>query len=208
MQDLFQFALITVTSVLFIVDPIAAVPSYLVVTQNETPAERKGTALRACVAMGLLLVVFAAAGRFIFQAFGITLPAFRVAGGLILWLVALDMVRAQRSTQEGKEELSEGQAKEDVAVTPLAIPILAGPGAISTVMVLAGEVRSVTHGVVVYGAIVVTALVSYVTLRLGERLVELMGQTGIKVMTRIMGLLLAAVATQFIITGIRDAFMK
>lgn len=208
MQEFLQFALITVTSVLFIVDPIAAVPSYLVVTQNETPAGRRHTALRACVAMGLMLIVFAAAGRFIFQAFGITLPAFRIAGGLILWLVALDMVRAQRSTQESSEELAEGQAKEDVAVTPLAIPILAGPGAISTVMVLAGEIRSISHGVVVYGAIVIAAVVSYVTLRLGERLVELMGQTGIRVMTRIMGLLLAAVATQFILTGIRDAFLK
>jgi MarC family membrane protein len=208
MQDILQFALITLTSVLFIVDPIAAVPSYLVVTQNETPAERKRTALRACVAMALLLIVFAAAGRFIFQAFGITLPAFRIAGGLILWLVALDMVRARRSTHEGKEELSEGQAKEDVAVTPLAIPMLAGPGAISTVMVLAGEIRSVMHGVVVYGAIAVTAAVSYVTLRLGERLIALMGQTGIRVMTRIMGLMLAAVATQFIITGIRDSFLR
>ena len=208
MRDLLQFGLITVTSILFIVDPIAAVPSYLVVTQNETAAERKRTALRACVAMGLLLVVFGGAGRFIFQAFGITLPAFRIAGGLILWLVALDMVRAKRTTQEGSEELQEGQAKEDVAVTPLAIPILAGPGAISTVMVLAGEIRSFGHGVVVYGAIVVTAIVSYVTLRLGEKLVEVMGQTGIKVMTRIMGLLLAAVATQFIITGLREAFLK
>jgi multiple antibiotic resistance protein len=208
MREFAQFALITLTSILFIVDPIAAVPSYLVVTQNETPLERKRTALRACVAMALMLIVFGAAGRFIFEAFGITLPAFRIAGGLILWLVALDMVRAQRSTQESNEELVEGQAKDDVAVTPLAIPILAGPGAISTVMVLAGEVRSVQHGLVVYGSVVVTAAVSYLTLRLGERLVTLIGQTGIKVMTRIMGLLLAAVATLFILTGIRDAFLK
>lgn len=206
MEGFWQFALITVTSVLFIVDPIAAVPSYLVITQDETPEERRRTALRACVAMALLLIVFGAAGRFIFEAFGITLPAFRVAGGLILWLVALDMVRAKRTTQESTEELSEGQAKDDVAVTPLAIPVLAGPGAISTVMVLAGEVRSVVHGVVVYGSIVVTALVSYATLRAGERMIELIGQTGIRVMTRIMGLLLAAVATQFILTGIRDSF--
>lgn len=208
MREFAQFALITLTSILFIVDPIAAVPSYLVVTQNESPAERKRTALRACVAMALLLIVFGAAGRFIFEAFGITLPAFRIAGGLILWLVALDMVRAKRTTQESNEEIAEGQAKEDVAVTPLAIPILAGPGAISTVMVLAGEVRSVTHGLVVYGAVIVTAAVSYLTLRLGERLVAVIGQTGIKVMTRIMGLLLAAVATQFILTGLRDSFMK
>jgi len=208
MRDFAQFALITFTSILFIVDPIAAVPSYLVITQNESAMERRRTAFRACVAMALLLVVFAAGGRFIFEAFGITLPAFRIAGGLILWLVALDMVRAKRSTNEGSEELAEGQTKEDVAVTPLAIPVLAGPGAISTAMVLAGEARSWAHGLVVYGSIVLTAVVSYLTLRAGERLIELMGQTGIRVMTRIMGLLLAAVATQFIITGIRDSFFK
>jgi len=206
MGELAQFALITFTSVLFIVDPIAAVPAYLVVTQNETPAERRRTALRACVAMAVLLIVFAAAGRFIFQAFGITLPAFRIAGGLILWLVAFDMLRAQRSTQEGQEELTEGQAKEDVALTPLAIPILAGPGAISTAMVLAGEARSVSHGAIVYGAILLTALVSYITLLVGQRLLTILGQTGIKVMTRIMGLLLAAVATQFILTGLQDSW--
>ncbi|HEY5219178.1 MAG TPA: MarC family protein, partial [Gemmatimonadaceae bacterium] len=123
MREYLQFLLVTLTSVLFIVDPIAVVPSYLVVTQNETPEERRHTALRACVAMALLLIVFGAGGRFIFEAFGITLPAFRIAGGLILWLVALDMVRAKRSTNEGSEELAEGQTKEDVAVTPLAIPM-------------------------------------------------------------------------------------
>ena len=205
MGDFPHFALITFTSVLFIVDPLAAVPSYLVITQDETREERRRTARRACVAMAIMLVVFAAAGGLIFQALGITLPAFRVAGGLILWLVALDMLRAQRSTQESREEIDEGVVKEDVALTPLAIPILAGPGAISTAMVLAGQAPTVAHSAIVYGAIVLTAAVSYVTLLLGERLVALLGTTGIRVLTRIMGLLLAAVATQFIITGIKDS---
>jgi MarC family membrane protein len=204
-EDFAQFALITFTSVLFIVDPVAALPSYLAITQDESPAERRRTARRATLAMAILLIVLAAGGRWIFRAFGITLPAFRIAGGLILWFVAVDMLRAQRNTQESGAELAEGQAKDDVALTPLAIPILAGPGAISTVMVLAGQAKTVAHGAVVYGAIVVTALISYVTLALGERLVRLLGNSGIRVMTRIMGLLLAAVATQFVVTGIREA---
>jgi multiple antibiotic resistance protein len=208
MSDFLQFALITFTSLLFIVDPIAAIPAYLVVTQDQTVAERRRTALRASMAMGILLVVFAAGGRLIFRAFGITLPAFRIAGGLILWLVALDMLRARRSTQEGGEELAEGAAKEDVALTPLAIPILAGPGAISTAMVLAGEAGSLARGAVVYGAIALTAFTSYLALRIGERLVAYLGHTGIRVLTRIMGLLLAAVATQFIVTGAREAFAR
>jgi multiple antibiotic resistance protein len=200
-----QFALVTFTSILFIVDPIAAIPSYLVITQDQTAEERRRTALRACVAMSILLIVFAVAGRGIFRAFGITLPAFRIAGGLILWLVAMDMLRARRSTQESGEELAEGAVKEDVAVTPLAIPVLAGPGAISTVIVLASQAHSLARGAVVYVSIVLTAAVSYLSLRLGERLLLRVGQTGIRVMTRLMGLMLAAVATQFVLTGMQEA---
>ena len=205
MNEFVQFALITFTSVLFIVDPIAALPTFLVITQDQTAEERRSTALRACLAMAILLAVFGLAGNLIFKAFGITLPAFRIAGGLILWLVAIDMLKAQRSTQENREEVAEGVAKDDVALTPLAIPVLAGPGAISTVMVLAGQSHSLDHAVVVYGSIALTALVAYVCLRLGDRLVKYLGRTGIGVVTRVMGLLLAAVATQFILTGIQEA---
>jgi multiple antibiotic resistance protein len=200
-----QFALITFTSILFIVDPVALIPTYLAITQGETPEQRRRTAMRACIAAMILLVVFGIAGRLIFRVFGITLPAFRIAGGLILWFVALDMLRGNRTTQESSEEIAEGQEKDDVAITPLAMPMLAGPGAISTVMVLAGQARTVSQHVVVYLSGVLTAFLSWLSLRAGERLVVVLGQTGIRVMTRIMGLLLAAVATQFIITGVRDA---
>jgi multiple antibiotic resistance protein len=116
------------------------------------------------------------------------------------------MLHAQRSTQEGREELTEGQAKEEVALTPLAIPMLAGPGAISTAMVLASQSKTYVELGAVYGSILLTAVVSYVTLRLGARLIEVLGRTGIRVLTRIMGLLLAAIATQFILTGIAEGF--
>ncbi|HEX6533086.1 MAG TPA: MarC family protein [Gemmatimonadaceae bacterium] len=205
MNDLLQFSLITFTSVLFIVDPIAVVPTYLVITQDETPLQRQRTAARACIAAAILLIVFGIAGRLIFRLFGITLPAFRIAGGLILWLVAMDMLRGERRTQESTTEIVEGQEKEDVALTPLAMPMLAGPGAISTVIVLAGQARSVAEHVVVYASVVLTAFASWLALRIGERVVRALGQTGIRVVTRIMGLLLAAVAIQFVITGVRDA---
>lgn len=205
MTGYLQFVLVTFTSVLFIVDPIAVVPTYLVITQAQTPAQRRITARRACVAATILLVTFAAVGRGIFELFGITMPAFRIAGGLILWLVAMDMLHGTRSTQEGTAELTEATSKEDVALTPLAMPMLAGPGAISTVMVLAGQARTTPQTVAVYGSILVTAFIAWLTLRVGEGLVVRMGQTGIRVMTRIMGLLLAAIAVQFVITGIREA---
>ena len=204
MHDYLQFALITFTSVLFIVDPVAVIPTYLVITHGGTKAQRAHTATRACIAAALMLVVFAVAGRLIFRLFGITLPAFRVAGGAILWLVAMDMLRGQRTTQESDAEIVEGQVKDDVALTPLAIPMLAGPGAISTVMVLAGQARGVPQQLAILLSIVVTALVSWVTLRAGEGLHARLGQTGIRVLTRIMGLLLAAIAVQFVMTGAKE----
>lgn len=208
MESHAQFALVTFASVLFIVDPIAVVPTYLVITQGQSTEQRRVTARRACVAAGILLIVFALAGSRIFGLFGITMPAFRIAGGLILWLVAMDMLHGTRSTQEGTAEITEGQAKDDVALTPLAMPMLAGPGAISTVMVLAGQAQTTVHTIVVYASIGVTLFISWITLRLAERLVQRMGQTGIRVMTRIMGLLLAAIAVQFVITGAREAVAR
>ena len=200
-----QFALVTLTSVLFIVDPIAVIPTYLVITHDETVEQRAATARRACIAGALILIIFALGGSLIFELFGITIDAFRIAGGLILWVVAMDMLHGQRRTQESSPEIAEGRVKEDVAVTPLAMPMLAGPGAISTVMVLAGQARTVPEKLVLHGSILIKMLISWIVLRAGERLALRMGQTGIRVMTRIMGLLLAAIAVQFVLTGVRDA---
>ena len=206
MDELGRFALVTFTSVFFIVDPFAAVPTYLMITQAETALERRRTARRACIAMTLVLVVFAATGTLIFRAFGITVAAFQVAGGLILWFVASDMLRGERRTQEGREELAEGRVKDDVALTPLAIPMLAGPGAISTVIVVSGQARGATETAIVYGAIVATGIISFVALRLGEPLLGRLGKTGIRVVTRVMGLILAAVAVQFVLSGVKHTF--
>lgn len=205
MGSLSQFAVVTLTSVLFIVDPIAVIPTYLVITQGESSVQRAGTARRACIAAALILMTFALGGALIFQLFGITLEAFRIAGGLILWVVAMDMLHGERKTQESGSEIAEGRVKEDVAVTPLAMPMLAGPGAISTIVVLAGQARSMPQKAIVLGAIAVTMIISLGVLLVGERVVRRMGQTGIRVMTRIMGLLLAAIAVQFVLTGVRDA---
>ena len=203
-----QFALITFTSILFIVDPIAVIPTYLVITRGETAEQRARTARRACIAAAVLLGAFGFAGREIFELVGITLAAFRIAGGGILWLIAMDMLRSQRTTQETPAEIVEGQEKEDVAITPLAVPMLAGPGAITTVMVLAGQARTPARAAAVYGAIALAAFVCWVVLRVSDRLIVRLGRTGIQIMTRMMGLLLAALAVQFVITGVRDAMGK
>lgn len=200
-----QFAFVTFTSILFLVDPIAVVPAYLAFVRTESPERRKATARAACVSAAITLLVFASAGDFILKMFGVTLPAFRIAGGFILWLVAMDMLRAQRTTQEGTEELMEGQQKEDVGITPLGIPMLAGPGAMSTVMVLGAQAENSMSKLIVHGSIVVTMLISWVLLRVGDRVFSKLGGSGIRVATRIMGLLLAAVAVQFVIGGAQQA---
>lgn len=200
-----QFAFITFTSILFLVDPIAVVPAYLAFVRTESPEQRKATARSACLAAAISLIVFASAGNFILSMFGVTLPAFRIAGGFILWLVAMDMLRAQRSTQEGTEDLMEGQQKEDVGITPLGIPMLAGPGAMSTVMVLGAQATDSMSKLVIHGSIVLTMLISWLLLRVADRVFTRLGGSGIRVATRIMGLLLAAVAVQFVISGAQDA---
>jgi multiple antibiotic resistance protein len=117
----------------------------------------------------------------------------------------MDMLHAQRRTQESGPEIMEGEIKEDTALTPLAMPMLAGPGAISTVMVLAAQARTLPQKAIIYASILITLVASWLVLRIGERLMQRMGQTGIRVMTRIMGLLLAALAVQFVISGAQQA---
>jgi multiple antibiotic resistance protein len=201
-----QFALLAFTSILFIVNPIAVIPTYLVITQRLTPEQRAMTARRACVAAGIILVAFGVAGREIFQLFGITIDAFRVAGGLILWVVAMDMLHGVRRTQESETEITESSTRTEIALTPLAMPMLAGPGAIATIMVLSGQSSNLYEKIAVHAAAIVTMGIAWIVLRVGERVVVRVGETGIRVMTRIMGLLLAAIAVQFVITGGLNAF--
>ncbi|MEP6905764.1 MAG: NAAT family transporter, partial [Gemmatimonadales bacterium] len=165
MGEMAQFAFVTFTSILFLVDPIAVVPAYLAFVRKDNAAQRQRIARSACVAAAIALLIFAAGGDVILRAFGVTLPAFRIAGGFILWLVAMDMLRGQRTTQEGNQELMEGQQKDDVSLTPLGIPMLAGPGAMSTVMVLSAQARTPMYKSFVYVSIVLTMLISWAMLR-------------------------------------------
>jgi multiple antibiotic resistance protein len=146
-------------------------------------------------------------GQLIFRMFGITLPAFEVAGGLILLLIGLDMLEAKRSpTQEALGDTEEAAAKEDAGIVPLGIPMLAGPGAISSVMVLVGQVPSIFHWEMgaILGSITFTCLISYWVLAGAGRVRQVMGETGIRILVRIMGLLLVALAMQFFVNGLTD----
>lgn len=197
--------ILPIVSIFFIVDPLAVIPSFLTLTADDTASQRRRTALKASVACTLILAGFASAGGLIFKIFGITLPAFRIAGGIILGLSALEMVRAERRSRETKEEVKEGAEKYSAAFTPLGIPMLAGPGAISTVIVLMDRARGWGQMVPIYTAILGAGLATFIVLRASEPFHKLLGKTGINVLSRIMGLVLATVAVQFILDGLREA---
>ncbi|HEV2487749.1 MAG TPA: MarC family protein [Terracidiphilus sp.] len=202
-----RFSLLALSSIFFLVDPFAAIPSFLAITHSADPVRRKRMARKGALTCFIVLTSFAVAGQLIFRLFGITLPAFEIAGGLILLLIGLDMLQARRSqTQETLGDAEEAAAKEDAGIVPLGVPMLAGPGAISSVMVLVGQAPSLWHWQMgaILGSIAITALVSYWVLAGAGRVRQVMGETGIRILVRIMGLLLVALAMQLFINGLTD----
>lgn len=195
------------TSILFIVDPFAVIPTFLAMTARDTPAQRRILARRGAWTCAITLTAFALGGSMIFRIFGITIGAFKIAGGVLMGLNALDMVQARRSQQrESAVETAEGIQKEDIGILPLGVPMLAGPGAISTVMVLALTAKSTPAHIAVYVSIVLTAVVSYLVLAAASIVERRLGQTGMRILTRLMGLVLCAIAVQFILDGIKLSF--
>ena len=199
--------LLIFTSILFIVDPFAVIPTFLAMTERDARAQRRVLARRGAWTCAITLIAFALGGSLIFKIFGITIGAFKIAGGVLIGLNALDMVQARRSQQrETAVEKAEGIQKEDIGIMPLGLPMLAGPGAISTVMVLALGAKSVAAMAAVYISIVLTALITFLVLSAASMVERRLGQTGMRILTRLMGLVLCAIAAQFIIDGIKLSF--
>ena len=204
---LVRFSVLALSSIFFLVDPFAAIPAFLAITGSADPRRRRRMARTGALTCFIVLTGFAVGGQLIFRMFGITLPAFEVAGGLILLLIGLDMLAAKRSpTQEAMGDTEEAAGKEDAGIVPLGIPMLAGPGAISSVMVLVGQVPSLWHWEMgaILGSITITSLVSYWVLAGASQVRRVMGETGIRILVRIMGLLLVALAMQFFVNGLTD----
>ncbi len=202
-----KFAVLALSSVFFVIDPLANVPVFLTITSRCQPEVRRRIAGKAAFATWVTLNIFAVAGGLIFRAFGISLGAFKIAGGIMLLLMAIDMMRAQPSptrttTKEQNESLERG---DDIAIFPLAVPMLAGPGAIATVMVLMSRAAwNPVRAPMVFLAVTITCLVAWLLMRSAARAEKLLPEPILRAFERIMGLLLAAVAVEFIAGGIRD----
>jgi len=199
-----EYAFLTFGSLFAIVDPFAAVPTFLAMTARDTAEQRRRMARTACITCAAVMGAFALMGPAIFRLFGITLPAFQIAGGLVLLLSSLDMIRAQKSPlKETPEEFAEGMSKDDIAITPLAVPLLAGPGAITTSIVLGGKAANLEQKAIFYVLIALVALISYWTLTLAADSAKKLSPTILNIITRLMGLLLAAIGVQLILSALK-----
>ena len=200
-----QYFIVALTSVFFLVDPFAALPTFLVIAADADQNERRRLAIKASITCFIVLTSFSLLGSLIFRFFGITLPAFEIAGGIILILMGLEMLQGRRSgTHETPGETEEGINKEDAGIIPLGIPMLAGPGAISTVMVLMGPSPGWWRTVTIFIAITITSIASFLILSAADRVRQFLGETGIRILMRLMGLLLTAIAVQFVVNGLAD----
>ena len=208
-DQLAGFALLCFSSLLAIINPLSAAPMYLALTEGYTREQRARTLRSGIVTALTVLVVFALLGGAIFQFFGITIHAFRIAGGFIFFGIGMDMLQAKRTRgKTTEEEEREGMEREHIGVTPLGIPMITGPGAITTVMVLMTEAGTPVRAGVVFGAVVLVLAIAWAALSAAPRLVRFFGKTGLNVMTRLMGLLVTVIAVQFIVDGARPLLIE
>jgi len=200
-----RFSLLALSSIFFLVDPFAALPTFLAITEGSDSARRKRTARKGALTTLIVLSGFAFAGEAIFRVFGITLPAFELAGGILLLVIGLDMLQAKRSpTQEVAGDTEAAAQKEDAGIVPLGVPMLAGPGAITSVMVLVGQAQTHWQMGAILASIAITAAVCYLVLGHSDVVARVLGDTGIRILVRIMGLLLVALAAQYFVNGLAD----
>lgn len=203
MRELLDFTIFTFSSLFVIVDPIGLIPAFLAMTSSNSTHERIRMAAVASLTTFLILNACAVGGLWIFSLFGITMPAFEIAGGVVLLLIGLDMLQARRTAvKETKAEQREGMEKDDVAVAPIAVPMLAGPGAITTVIILSHRAGDAAHKFVLAANIAVVCVLTFIILWWVS--LKSAGISGIamRIVSRLMGLLLTAIAVQFILNGV------
>ncbi len=198
-----EFMLLAPVSLFLIVNPFSTVPAFLSITPGETAAERIRSARLACTVAGAIIFLFALGGQFLFSVLGITLPAFQIAGGALLFVIAFDMLRSPDAPMRlTPEEKAAAREKQDIAITPLAVPLLCGPGAISTIVILQTQADTLAHMLALLGSVPVVYGACYLVLRLSVTGANRLNPLILRILRRLMGLLFAAIAVQFIVNGV------
>ena len=193
-------------TLLVIIDPLGLAPIFAALTKGFSEKHKRASAIRGTLLGGLILYVFALAGDVLLEALGIGLPAFRIAGGILLFLLSLDMVFGRPSGMRAStvREQEEEEYQQDISVFPLAIPLLAGPGGITTVLLYTGG-ASVGQQALFMTVLFVVLVMTLASLLLAPRVMRLLGETGANVLTRVLGVLLAALSVQFVIDGLQTS---
>jgi len=194
-------------ALLAIVNPVGTIPIFINLTANQDAPSRNKNGALASFSMGIILLVVLFSGEAILQFFGISVDSFRVGGGILILLMALSMLNAKMSNvKQTKEEELDSAERDSVAVVPLGTPLLAGPGAISTVILYAQRYTSVIHYLYLFGAIVLLVCLTALLFRMAPTIARLLGKTGINIVTRLMGLIMAAMGVEFIANGLKQIF--
>lgn len=198
------FVVAAFTALFAIVNPLGNVPFFVALTQGMDQAEKRGIAFKAAIASVVVLFLFAIAGKAVFALFGIGIPSLRIAGGILVFKVGFDMMHGKRSeTKRTEAEREEALERQAVGIVPLGVPLHAGPGAISTVMLLVSQ-NGPTSLPIVLGSVLVVMGLAYVLLVNGDRILQRMGRIGTLAFARIMGLIIAAIAVEFFFAGLAE----
>ena len=202
-----SFFLNTFIALLVIVDPFALLPVYISLTERFTKEEQKKTIHKSMITSTVLLFIFSITGLGFFKLFGITLPAFQIAGGVLLMYLGIDQLNLKRERMDEEEE-AESHDKEDISIFPLAMPLMAGPGAISTVVLMTTKITTAIEYSLLFIAIILVMLVCYLTLSASSILMKILGKTGLNLVSKLMGIIICAIAIQFVINGVEHLLIE
>lgn len=202
MEDLLPFALLCFTSFFTLTNPLGTMPVFLTMTNGMNDHERKAIVRRATIVSFITLMVFTFSGQFMFKFFGISSNGFRIAGGFIIFKIGFDMLQARYSNAKLKEEEVKTYA-DDISITPLAIPMLCGPGAIANAIMLMDDASTLSLKGTLIGIIALVYFITFLILQASTRLVRILGETGNNVMMRLMGLILMVIAVECFVSGLK-----
>lgn len=202
MNDALSFGLLCFTSFFTLINPLSTMPVFMTMTADLSDKERNRTAKKATIVALITIIIFALSGQLLFNFFGISVNSFRVVGGVIFFIMGMDMLQARL----GQVKIKDSEVKtyvNDISVTPLAIPMICGPGAITNSIVLMEDASTLSRKIVLFGTIIVVLFITYVILYSSSRIIKLLGQTGINVMMRLMGLIVMVIAVEFFFSGLK-----
>ncbi len=201
-----SYFFVALSTILTVVNPIGALPPFLVMTAEDRISARRRCAFRASLVAGGTLATCALLGTAVFSFYGITMPALKISGGILILLLSIDMLNARQSRAKAtQEEQDEGVQREDIAIFPLGIPLLAGPGSIVSVFMLMDKANTLPRQSAVFAAIGMTMLVTFLLLSQAHHVSRIVGKIGLNVFSRLMGLVLASIAVEFILDGVKQA---